>query len=591
MINVTKAYREACENPIRKSYIVVKYGLYDKSAKSKISRTEKNAKIFSQISQTYDEIKQHSINYITCEPNRVKLDGTFAFLVNKSLPNKNETIGYWSEEMSNSNGLFDNNPSITYIFNDYINFTDLTLYFQELVDSINIKYYLDNNLIYNNSIINNKFLNIETKSNGSQTANYFNKLTIEFVKTGFPNRYVKFNEIDFGIYEIFDKNEIKEIDIIEELSIDSSELSANSLNLTIKDDKGEYDILNPYNKLSKLQEKQELTCYHYLKVGNNFKEVPLGTFLLKNIKNGKQEIMLECYDDTYFMNKIYYGSKFYINEEVENVLKDLFTYFNYTKYVIDDELKGTKISGYIPEVQMREALRLIAEASKSVISKTREGITYIYKTNDPKIKLFKTYEYENPQPQKNLYNNVIDVNVYNYETQSDDVILYSANMNIGEYIISFKNYPLVYDLYKNNFNLLKNNNNNYDIIELGATSCKIKVSSNNELVELKGKYYIESKKVERIKKDNTISVDEYAIAKINNNLITDNNYKEIANWKLNRKDVKHNFECMATPYIEVGDTCSYQLKYNNLQGEKIKRDFVVTYINFTNSLKQTIEGE
>ena len=360
------------------------------------------------------------------------MNGSFAFVKNKNTINQSEKTGYWSNELSNSSCTFSTNPYIIYVFDKEINFTDLTLHFQEVVSDFNVKYYLKNQLEYTRQVRNNEMLSVQTIENKKNVSiAYFDKLEIEFIKTKEPYRYIKFNEIDFGVYQTFKKEEIKAIDIIDELSIDSSELSANSMSVTIRDDNGIYDILNPYNKLNLLQERQEMTCYHYLKVGSAFKEIPLGTFLLKNMQVENNALKLECYDDTYFMNKIYYGSKFYTNEECSNIFKDIFNYFNYSsnKYLIDDELIGIKLTGYIPQVEMREALRIVAEASGCVINKTRTGITYIFKTYDPSIKTFKMSEYSNSVPQRNLYNNVIDIVEYGYDKQSEDSILCSLNIN------------------------------------------------------------------------------------------------------------------------------------------------------------------
>lgn len=599
MIQVSEAYRKACESPTRVSYFSVKYGLYDKQAKTKISNVVSEKQLFSNISETYDEIKSHTLNYISCEPNRVKLDDTFAFVQDKTTTtNRNQKIAYWSNEMSNNLGAFSNgNPTIVYIFSSEIDFTDLTLYFQEIVSDMKIKYYLNNVVVYTKNIVNNNKLEFQTIDNTSLlTTNYFDKLELEFIKTKEPYRYVKFNEIDFGVYQTFRNDEIKSLDIVDEMSIDSSELSSNGCNLTIKDTKSEYDILNPYNKLNMLQERQELGVYHYLKVGNSFKEIPLGIFLLKNIYSENQELKLECYDDIYFMNQIYYGSKFYDNVECSQVFTDLFNYFGYTndKYVIDDELQGIKLTGYISNVEMRESLRLIAEASGCVVNKTRYGITYIFKTYDSAIKLFKNDNYDNITFTKNLYNNVIDITEYNYNAISINVEeLFNATLNIGTYTINFSKYPIVYSMYEDNPNLLKSDSSaNYNIIELGCVSCKIEVYSNNTNVILQGKYYIESKKTQTFKKNPNVIIDEYAITKVDNHLITSSNSQDIANWKLiDRSEIKYSFDYLMTPYIECGDTCKIETKYKDLQGNIIKKSFIPTYINFTNSIKQSFEGE
>ena len=92
--------------------------------------------------------------------------------------------------------------------------------------------------------------------------------------------------------------------------------------------------------------------------------------------------------------------------------------------------------------------------------------------------------------------------------------------------------------------------------------------------------------MQRIKKSNEQKLSkDYAITKVDNHLITKENLQEIANWKLSRGAIKYNFETLTIPYLEVGDTCEYQTKYNS------KNTFIPTRIEFSKSILQSIEGE
>ena len=79
MINVSQAYKDACESNNRQSYVIAKYGAYNKNAKGQISSVVSNSQEFSNIYKTYNEIKITNFNYISCEPDRVKLNNSFYF--------------------------------------------------------------------------------------------------------------------------------------------------------------------------------------------------------------------------------------------------------------------------------------------------------------------------------------------------------------------------------------------------------------------------------------------------------------------------------------------------------------------------------
>lgn len=586
MINVNEEYKKACETSNRQSYFIAKYGKFDKSIKGKISSAygfgEAN---FSNIEKIYNDIKETNYNYITCEPQRVKLDNTFYFMSNKYNSNENEKIAFYNSALSNENGVLptENQYRIKLTFLEKIRLNDIVLYFQEVCEEMKISFLLtrndtDSTIIYQKIITNNNDLKVAVVVPDEYKNSIYDGIFIDFQKTKEPYRYVKFNEIDFGSFEIFTNDEIKDLSVIDELSIDSSELTSNYLSLTIDDTKGNYNILNPKNKLSLLQEKQEIVLYHYLKVGSTYKEIPLGTFLLKEFKVGKNNLTIEAYDDTYFMNKMFYASKFYNNVEVKEILQDLFTYFNYSNYVIDDELIGLKLTGYIPNVEFREALRIICEASGCVINKTRYGETYIFKTYDPSIKTFDKRLIFEENHTRNLFNNVIDIVEYSFlETPNQEV--YKATLSAGTHTLIYDNFPILQDT------LVKaETNSNYEIVEKYATTCIVKVTNETEVV-LKATLMKQSTTVKRYKKYENVEYDEYAISKIDNSLVTTNNSNEIANWKLNRGEIKYNFNTLTIPYVEVGDTCKYKTNFGTTN------TFIPTRLEFDKTLIQNIEGE
>lgn len=586
MIVVSEAYKQATESNQRESYVLAKYGLYNKEAKRLIDLNEivYSAQKFSDIKKTFNEVKETDMNYISGEPNRVKLDGSFYFIRNKEQKNASENIAYWSNSMSNENGYFTSyNPIIEYYFTQKILFTELTLYFQEVCEEFNIKYYNDGNKIAERQIINNNSLVVTTNGIIPYAETYFDNIDIEFIKTKEPYRYIKFNEIDFGVYQTFTKKDILNYDLINELSLDSSELTSNSLNLKIQNFDGKYDLLNPNSQIQYLQEKQELTLYHYLKVGERYNEVPLGTFLLKDFDVSNGVLNINAYDDIYFMNKMYYGSKFYNGTSAYDIFRDVFLYFNITKYEIDEELKSVLLTGYIPNVECREALRRIAEASMSVIKKDRYGITKIFRIKeDSRTSKNYTRKLINKERiEKNLFNTSIDMNYYNYNVDEiENKTIYNGKVKNGRNIILFKELPIL------PISLEKvETNNDYEIVDIYATSCVVNVKTEETNVKLKADVIPRESVTERISKNQNADIEEYAIDSVDNTLITKNNVYDVANWKLNKSPYVFKIDSLLAPNLEVGDKCVYETRYGQ------KMPFILTRINFSNSIINRVEGE
>ena len=596
MISVSEKYKLACDSNQRSSYVIAKYGLFNKEAKTLINTYSANTpQLFSSIENTFDETKENVYKYISNEPNRVNLDGSFAFVQNKEQINTNQKIGYWSKEMSDDNGVFATPISITYNFKKEIAYSNLILYFDEVIEKMKVQYYLNNAMIYEKAIDNNDKLIVDTTNEqNSNPIQYFDKLIIIIYKTKEANRYAKLNEIDFGSYKIFSNSDIKKFNSIDELSKDGSQNYSNYCEITINDKNGEYDLLNPYNNLQYIQKEQKITLIHYLKVGAGYREVPLGTYLLKDIKHANKELTLVCYDEIYFMNKKYYGSKFYENESAKNVLRDFFNFINYSenKYEIDEYFDTIYLSGYIPVVETKEALRLICESCRGIIINDKNGVIKIKSSFGNPVKYFKLGQYQNSQPSQTLYNNIVSIDEYTYTIKEELVELYNAKLSKGQHIIEFKQTPIVYKQYNGDPNELKTEaNENYQIIDLYATSCVVNVLQDTE-VKLSGKIYNETYSTKDYKREDVdTNVDEYVKTSISNKLINSTNIQSVADWKLSQGNLKYSFKCKSLPYIEKGDVCRIELPYKNYNGEKIVRDFVVTRTEFDNSLLETIEGE
>lgn len=596
MINVTPRYMEECESSKRDSYITAKFGYYNNEAKKIIKKIYNQTHGFVNLKELYDDVKDNVYNYISNEPNRVLLDGSFVFIQNKYKPSSLQNIGYWSSEQSNDNCKFNDSTNKLYIDLDHaIPFINLTLYFKEIIKSFSVYYYLDDNLIKQIDITNNDNLIVQT--NSEQIDLYFNKLRIDFKYSKEPNRYAKLNEIDFGYYAMFSNKDISSIDVIEEVSIDSSEIVSNTMQLSIQDNNKKYDILNPYNNLKFLKEKSQISIYHNLKVGNKYTEVPLGKYLIKSFNYEANKLNIECYDNLYFMNKTYYGGKFYKEEIFNNVVKDIFSYFGYSSdnYMVDPndiELQNKKINGYIPVVEFKEALRLLCESVCAIIKVNRDGIIFIFRKSNDGGKLFKQKSIKNSQPQYNIFNSIVEINEYVYSETSEDVQIYKGTLEKGIHTIVFSKFPINTNLYKDNYNsIIDSSTSGYNVLDLGACSAIVEVTTSSAEIILKAKLIEEKSNTYKYYKNKNDNVDELSVSSIYNNLITKENISQVANWKLDRGEMIYSFSTNSTPYIEVGDTCKYEIPYRDKSGGIIKRNFMITRLEFTNGILQNIEGE
>lgn len=614
MIEITEAYKQVSEEKERNSYIEWEFGGWNTIITELMQKglIETNgAKKFSTPRRLVQEIEETE-EYITCEPNAHKLSDSLFFLKNEV--NDNQPVAYWSEELSSSTKTFDTNPyiSMSYYGTRYTKLSNIMLKFEEICSDFSISWYETDKEVYQYEMKNNKELNCYITIPEKYKTQVFNHIIIKFKKTYDPYRYIKLKNISFGNKQYFSSEDVLSFEIIEETSYNTSERFHNSLSLSLNNKDKKWDIFNPKNKITEISKMQEISGYHYLKVGKQYKKIPLGKFYVDEVKNYENKLELNAYDKSYFMTSIYYGSLFYENETVYKVFEDFFNYYNYISYEIDEKLKERYISGYVETNEFNEALRSIAEACGCIIKNNRYGKIEIKLANDyikynlkgettlynKTTKTYKQHIINNASNSNNVYDNY-NINIYHYSPKNGDTSkrseLYNAeHTTIGTYIIQFQNKPIKdttigLKVYNTNNVVMQEikedgtsvgNNNIVNSLKKYATSCIINV---NQIIGEKIKIVITGLELETEYYTSVYSESEETSV-IENKLIT--NYAiNIGEWMNNRREIKYNFSTLLAPYVEVGDLCKYRTEY------KEEKEFIPTKITISNSMQETIEGE
>ncbi len=605
MINVSENFKETIKSNDKTSRVEVKFGYIDEFSKKNVIITSDYNKKFTNANQTVDDVLTDK-NYITCEHERNKLDGSFCFLnsIEKNTLD-NENIGLWSGYMTNEEGYYmvDNfgkpeksSWGITYHFSPKSDLKGLTLYFKEIVEDFDVdikKRLLNEEYEYETISItkNNSFVyKIKIKNE----KNNISDISIRMKKTKYPNRYFKFEEIFLGIENKFNSEKIIDYNLINEMSLNNSGFPNASLSLTIKSEGGEYDFLNPNNKLSDLLPKTRMRFYYFLKVQNEFKNILLGTYYLKQTKTSKNNLVLEAYDQLYSLEGKSYGSSVHINRvtDLKDFLGHFFALYEKNRIKLNYDTKTKKgIKGYVSSCSYQETLKNICEAANLFALIDNEGAI---KITDKEF-----------EPQENIERRILFKEDYSLRKKIDfvEITYYSFNLvkepqKMAEITIvqsaagvekesryvRIKSPCWQYEARIVGANPSKpSTNSDLGVSVINDTSsvngCNIIVSFYKNIVvptnvEIWG-YPIENIPTTKyINSDgdefNSLQEKEVSgtqnILKIENNtLITEENYKDIAlhKLKLNNENINYDLQVLSLPYLESGDCCNYQTAYGN----------------------------
>ena len=380
-------------------YAEIEFGFFDITAKEDGQFDTTDAKSFVQMSQLQDDNITPEY-YMSNQWNYTILDGTY------EVRDEGE-YGFISSEMTDENGDFENNPVITREYENTHSTIGLGFTFSEegCPKQIKITYYNGSTQLgqYTDTV---DALTYYSK----HEVDDYNKWTLELIGTKIPFRNAQIVEVHYGVFRTWSNDEIVSANLIEEIDLASNELPIKELTFELKDETGEYDILNPNGLYSTLREGQPL----YLREKVDGTTVQMGTFYLTSwesttgniAKFTAQDIIGEL--DKYQFEQTGLWQSVTFTNALGRILegRDI-------EYEIDPAVAQETVSGYIETCTMREALQELCFTQRCYCISGRDNKLYIKRlnTSDTAYTIGKSITAD---MQVNLADIVNQINVYGY---------------------------------------------------------------------------------------------------------------------------------------------------------------------------------
>lgn len=486
----------------------IMFGFVDVTAKQDSQLSVNDKQDFVDLNDLKkDDIEE--IKYGTCEKNQFALDGTFELM-----PDILDNMCWWSNIMSNENGVFEKSLVLEIRFNDTHSSLGLTFIFSKAGDycnNLNIKYYdLNDNLI---SDVN--FTPDNYKYVCNNIVENYKRLVITFYSTNNPLRYLKLYKILYGAEKVFEGDNLISADILEEVDLLSSELSINTLDFTVYSADDEFNIINPKGLYSLLQQRQRLQVTET--IINENKEKDMGTFYLDTWVNEKDKTMkIGAIDLIGVIDKTDFNGGIYTNITFENLVKEIMSSVNLTEddYEIQENLKNITLTGYLPICSHRAALQQAVFAVGAIADCSRSSKIKIYTTKDNEnhsiIEKTNIFQGTKKIEQNELVTGV-SIIAHNYSKSNEAEEVYKGELEPGITRIQF-NDP-VCNLTCNG-GIIIESNCNYAIVSCNAS--KEVIISGNKYIDNQQIYMVEIESLSTSQKQNTLKIESaYLVNKKN----------------------------------------------------------------------------
>lgn len=422
----------------------VEFGLYDVTARGDSAPSCTTAKPFCNLGRDLLLESVPSQNkYGTLESEQWLMDGSFAFF-----PEVPEQYfwGLWSATQSDKSGVFADPPVLDITFTQDHRSSGLTLHFysptEDWASRIKIQWFSQDGGLISTAL----FYPDSVDYYCAKKVENYRRIRIHFLETNHPGRYLKLAGIDYGVYLHFSGHEIVEAHVLEECDPLSSEISINTLNVSLYNKEGRFSILNPEGYFDVLQHKQKFTVWEDVKQdarSTGSVSYCMGTFYLSDWSNSGDTLAdFSAVDAIGLLDGAPFDGGIY-NTTAAELAEAILTGYSYT---LDESLAAERVQGYIAAGTRREALQQLAFAIGAVVDCSRGELIRIAPAPSKASGMI-TYDRKLQDGSKVTLNPLITavaVTAHRYLPGETTEELYRDTLDPGIYRVTF-NAPAVVD--------------------------------------------------------------------------------------------------------------------------------------------------
>ena len=377
MQKVSKAYKESMKSSLReRAYIMLSFGLINQEAQAKASVKSGQFSYFSNHSNIFGEHADDTI-YATLEENFTKVDGSMFFLPRKNSSDTYLDTGIVSEKLlteARFELVIDLNVIATDIKGLTFNFGENYPVDFDIIGSTGQKFeYRDNTQAL--------FSSEDVLEQTTQV-----KLVIYTMKN--PQSRLRIYFIRFGYGLVYYNNDVMSSSLESYVSPIGADVPQIDFTVTLKNYDHYFNVDNPKSAINFLETGQEMEIhYGYQLPDSEEVEWIMGNHLLcSEWESDDYTATIRCQDIFRNMDTEFYKGKYNPNgvsyyDLAVSVLQEA----GQTSYYIDPQLKRLFTKNPLPRAKCKEALQIIANACRCVLSQTRIGTIQIKSSFVPEV--------------------------------------------------------------------------------------------------------------------------------------------------------------------------------------------------------------
>lgn len=365
MQKVSKAYKESMKSSLReRAYIMISFGLVNQEAQAKATVDNGSYAYYSNKDNIFGEHIDDTV-YATLEEEFTKVDGSMFFLPRATEGGRYYDTGIVSDKLI-SEARCEVIISLNTIATD---FKGLTINFGE-------NYPVDFDIVGSTGQTIEFRGNTKSKWSTEEVLENTTYIKLVFYKMKNPQSRLRIYSIMFGYGLVYYNDSVMSSALDSYVSPIGADVPQFDFSVTLKNYDHYFNVDNPNSAINYLETGQEMDImYGYQTPGSDTIEWIQGNHLwCSEWESDDNTATIRCQDifrnmDGEYVKGLYSAAGKSYYALAEEILKDA----GISEYYIDPRLKKLYSNNPIPRVKCKEALQIIANACRCVLTQSRDG--------------------------------------------------------------------------------------------------------------------------------------------------------------------------------------------------------------------------
>lgn len=365
MQKVSKAYKESMKSSLReRAYIMISFGLVNQEAQAKATVDNGSYAYYSNKDNIFGEHIDDTV-YATLEEEFTKVDGSMFFLPRATEGGRYYDTGIVSDKLV-SEARCEVVISLNTIATD---FKGLTINFGE-------NYPVDFDIVGSTGQTIECRGNTKSKWSTEEVLENTTYIKLVFYKMKNPQSRLRIYSIMFGYGLVYYNDSVMSSALDSYVSPIGADVPQFDFSVTLKNYDHYFNVDNPNSAINYLETGQEMDImYGYQTPGSDTIEWIQGNHLwCSEWESDDNTATIRCQDifrnmDGEYVKGLYSATGKSYYALAEEILKDA----GISEYYIDPRLKKLYSNNPIPRVKYKEALQIIANACRCILTQSRDG--------------------------------------------------------------------------------------------------------------------------------------------------------------------------------------------------------------------------